>query len=78
MGMLRSFTRNPFDGYTLAAQLEQTTNLLQDLNRAPKQVDLGYREVKSTYAQRAAALSRLVAERSSFVGASIGHCVRLI
>ncbi len=43
----RSFTGNPFDGHTLAAQLEQTTNLLQDLNRAPKQVvvDLGYRGV---------------------------------
>jgi IS5 family transposase len=43
----RSFTGNPFDGHTLAAQLEQTTNLLQDLNRTPKQVvvDLGYRGV---------------------------------
>ncbi len=43
----RSFPGNPFDGHTLAAQLEQTTNLLQDLNRAPKQVvvDLGYRGV---------------------------------
>ena len=43
----RSFTGNPFDGHTLAAQLEQTSNLLQDLNRAPKQVvvDLGYRGV---------------------------------
>ncbi len=43
----RSFTGNPFDGHTLAAQLEQTSNLLQDLNRTPKQVvvDLGYRGV---------------------------------
>jgi transposase, IS5 family len=43
----RSFTGNPFDGHTLAAQLEQTTNLLQDVGRAPKQVivDLGYRGV---------------------------------
>ncbi len=43
----RSFTGNPFDGHTLAAQLEQTTNLLQDLSRTPKQVvvDLGYRGV---------------------------------
>jgi len=43
----RSFPGNPFDAHTLAAQLEQTTNLLQDLNRAPKQVvvDLGYRGV---------------------------------
>ena len=38
---------NPFDGHTLAQQLEQTTNLLQDLGRTPKQVivDLGYRGV---------------------------------
>lgn len=43
----RSFPGNPFDGHTLAAQLEQTTNLLQDLGRTPKQaiVDLGYRGV---------------------------------
>ena len=43
----RSFTGNPFDGHTLVAQLEQTTNLLQNLNRTPKQVvvDLGYRGV---------------------------------
>ena len=43
----RSFPGNPFDGHTLAAQLEQTTNLMQDLGRAPKQaiVDLGYRGV---------------------------------
>jgi len=43
----RSFPGNPFDGHTLAAQLEQTTNLLQELRRAPKQVvvDLGYRGV---------------------------------
>ncbi len=43
----RSFSGNPFDGHTLAAQLEQTTNLLQELNRTPKQVvvDLGYRGV---------------------------------
>jgi IS5 family transposase len=43
----RSFPGNPFDGHTLAAQLEQTSNLLQDLNRTPKQVvvDLGYRGV---------------------------------
>ena len=43
----RAFPGNPFDGHTLAQQLEQTTNLLQDLGRAPKQaiVDLGYRGV---------------------------------
>jgi len=43
----RSFPGNPYDGHILSAQLEQTTNLLQDLGRAPKQaiVDLGYRGV---------------------------------
>ena len=43
----RSFPGDPFDGHTLSAQLEQTTNLLQDLGRSPKQaiVDLGYRGV---------------------------------
>ncbi len=43
----RSFTGNPFDGHILAAQLEQTTILLQDLQRSPKQVivDLGFRGV---------------------------------
>jgi IS5 family transposase len=41
----RSFPGNPYDGHVLSAQLEQTTNLLQDTGRAPKQVivDLGYR-----------------------------------
>ena len=43
----RAFPGNPFDGHTLSAQLEQTTNLLQDLGRKPTQavVDLGYRGV---------------------------------
>jgi len=43
----RSFPGNPFDGHTLAAQLEQTTTLLQDLGVKPMTavVDLGYRGV---------------------------------
>ncbi|MGK2897514.1 MAG: IS5 family transposase [Burkholderiaceae bacterium] len=43
----RSFPGNPYDGHVLSAQLEQTTNLLQDLGRSPKQVivDLGHRGV---------------------------------
>src|SRR5205814_190945 len=43
----RSFPGNPYDGHVLSAQLEQTTNLLQDIGRRPKQVvvDLGYRGV---------------------------------
>jgi transposase, IS5 family len=41
----RSFPGNPYDGHILAAQLEQTTNLMQDLGRRPTQaiVDLGFR-----------------------------------
>ena len=43
----RSFPGNPFDGHTLAEQLEQTRTLLQDLDVQPKTavVDLGYRGV---------------------------------
>ena len=43
----RSFPGNPYDGHVLSAQLEQTTTLLQDIGRRPKQVvvDLGYRGV---------------------------------
>lgn len=49
----RSFPGNPYDGHTLAAQIEQieqieqTTNLLQDLGVKPTTaiVDLGYRGV---------------------------------
>ena len=43
----RSFSGNPYDGHILAAQLEQTTNLMQDLGRSPTQaiVDLGFRGV---------------------------------
>jgi IS5 family transposase len=41
----RSFPGNPYDGHILAAQMEQTSNLLQDLGRSPTQaiVDLGFR-----------------------------------
>ena len=43
----RSFPGNPYDGHILAAQLKQTTNLLQDVERSPTQVivDLGFRGV---------------------------------
>jgi len=37
----RSFTGNPYDGHILAAQMEQTTILLQDLKVAPWQVVVG-------------------------------------
>ncbi len=43
----RTFPGNPYDGHTLAEQIEQTTNLLQDLKVKPTTaiVDLGYRGV---------------------------------
>jgi IS5 family transposase len=43
----RTFPGNPYDGHTLAAQLEQTTTLLQDIGVKPTTavVDLGYRGV---------------------------------
>ena len=41
----RSFPGNPWDGHTLAEQIEQSTILLEDIGARPKQVivDLGYR-----------------------------------
>ncbi|MFN3437128.1 MAG: IS5 family transposase [Acidovorax sp.] len=43
----RSFTGNPYDGHTLAEQLEQATILTEDTGAQPKQVvvDLGFRGV---------------------------------
>jgi IS5 family transposase len=43
----RTFPGNPYDGHILAAQLEQTGILLEDVGRAPKEVvvDLGFRNV---------------------------------
>ena len=43
----RSFPGNPFDGHTLANQIEQTTHLLQDIGVKPHTavVDLGFRGV---------------------------------
>ena len=63
----RSFTGNPYDGHTLSAQLEQTSNLMQDVGRTPKQVvvDLGYRGVD---ADNPAC--------KSFTGASTSHSPR--
>ncbi|MFZ5561873.1 MAG: IS5 family transposase [Pseudomonadota bacterium] len=43
----RAFPGNPYDGHTLAEQIEQTTTLLQDIGVKPTTaiVDLGYRGV---------------------------------
>ena len=46
----RAFPGNPYDGHTLAEQIEQATILMQDVKGAPKPhtaiVDLGYRGVE--------------------------------
>jgi transposase, IS5 family len=46
----RAFPGNPYDGHTLAAQMEQTTILLEDLSVKPQTAicDLGYRGVDDT------------------------------
>ena len=48
----RSFPGNPYDGHTLAEQLEQTGTLLQDIGVAPSVavVDLGFRGVDAACA----------------------------
>jgi IS5 family transposase len=48
----RSFPGNPYDGHTLAAQIEQTNTLLQDLDVTVKTavVDMGYRGVDAVVA----------------------------
>jgi len=47
----RAFPGNPYDGHTLAEQLEQSSILLQDLPGTPQPktvlVDLGFRGVDS-------------------------------
>ena len=50
----RSLPGNPYDGHTLAEQLEQTTVLLQDLGVKPHTaiVDLGYRGAEPALAGR--------------------------
>jgi IS5 family transposase len=48
----RTFPGNPYDGHTLAAQLEQTSTLLQDLGVKPTAaiVEVGYRGVDADIA----------------------------
>jgi len=50
----RTFPGNPYDGHTLAEQLEQTNILLEGVGQTPKQVvvDLGYRGVGSSGVRR--------------------------
>ncbi len=81
----RSFPGNPFDGHTLAAQLEQTSTLLQDIGVAPKiaVVDLGYRGVDADVApvqlihrgkiKRLTQLQRRWLRRRQAIEPAIGH-----
>ena len=50
----RSFTGNPYDGHTLAEQIEQSTILMQNLDVQPEvaYVDLGYRGVDQDNLQK--------------------------
>lgn len=81
----RSFPGNPYDGHTLAAQLEQTSTLLQDIAVAPKTavVDLGYRGVDADVApvqlihrgkfKRLTKLQRRWLRRRQAIEPAIGH-----
>ena len=80
----RTFPGNPYDGHTLAEQIEQTTNLLQDLQVKPTTaiVDLGYRGVdhlvpveviqRGRFKTMAAQQRRWLRRRQT-VGPVIGH-----
>ena len=81
----RSFPGNPYDGHTLAEQLEQTRNLLQDLNVTPMTavVDLGFRGVDEDIApvqsihrgkfKSLTSLQRRWLKRRQAVEPTIGH-----
>ncbi len=71
----RSFPGHPYDGDTLAEQLEQARGLLQDVNVIPQVaiVDLGYRgrDVEGGQSQDSSATRDLSAAISSSI-ASLG------
>jgi IS5 family transposase len=80
----RTFPGNPYEGHTLAEQIEQTTHLLQDLNVKPTTsiVDLGYRCVDQLVAAQVihrgrfktmSAQHRKWLERRQAVEPVIGH-----
>ena len=81
----RSFPGNPYDGHTLAEQLEQTNTLLQDIGVKPTTavVDLGFRGVDETCApvqiihrgkfKSLDALQRRWLKRRQAIEPAIGH-----
>ncbi len=81
----RAFPGNPYDGHTLAEQLEQATILMQDVKGAPKPhtaiVDLGYRGVEVPGVEiihrgrikRLSAHARRLLKRRQAIEPVIGH-----
>jgi transposase, IS5 family len=81
----RSFPGNPYDGHTLAQQLEQTTTLLEDIGVKPLTavVDLGFRGVDAEVApvtlihrgksKSLTALQRRWLKRRQAIEPAIGH-----
>ena len=81
----RTFPGNPYDGHTLAAQIEQTSTLLQDIGAKPitAVVDLGYRGVDAQLpgievihrgkAKRLTARQKVWLRRRQAVEPVIGH-----
>jgi len=81
----RTFPGNPYDGHTLAAQIEQTTTLLESIGTKPTtaMVDLGYRGVDDDVptvnvihrgkAKRLTAKQKTWLRRRQAVEPAIGH-----
>ena len=81
----RTFPGNPYDGHTLAAQIEQTTTLLESIGTKPTTavVDLGYRGVDDDVptvnvihrgkAKRLTARQKTWLRRRQAVEPAIGH-----
>ena len=81
----RSLPGNPYDGHSLAEQIEQTTTLLQDIGVKPKTavVDLGYRGLQANEAgvelihrgkyKSLTALQRKWLKRRQAIEPAIGH-----
>jgi IS5 family transposase len=73
----RTFPGNPFDGHTLAQQLEQTTNLLQDLGRKPKQaIEPMIGHTKSDHRMDRCWLKGAVGDALHAISCAAGHHIR--
>jgi transposase, IS5 family len=67
----RSFLRNPYDGYTMHEQIEQSAILMQGLGAKPEVVyaDLGYRGVDKQLTDE----ERRLLKRRQAIEPIIGH-----